>query len=82
MDIKVINQRGCKMENKRFQKYTDYIKNTGGEPKVSWFIDDWEPIGAIVLNDMLKEGLIDITVGTISKGDEEQRIVSKQPKGV
>ena len=58
-----------------FSKYIDYIKNTGGNPKISWFISDWEPIGEMVLGDMLKEGLIDITLGTVAPGDEEQRIV-------
>ena len=57
-----------------FDKYLKYIKNTGGEPKLSWFIADWEPIGELILSNMLKAKLIEITPGTISPGDEEQRI--------
>lgn len=56
-----------------FSKYIEYIKNTGGSPKVSWFIDDWEPIGETVLNDMLKAGLIAITKDKY----ENQRVVLK-----
>jgi len=41
-----------------FQKYLDYIKNTGGSPKISEFDEDWEPIGPLLRKDMAKAGLI------------------------
>ena len=41
-----------------FQKYLDYIKNTGGSPKVSEFDEDWEPIGQRVREDMKRAGLV------------------------
>ena len=47
------------MENEKFQKYLDYIANTGGKPKIVWFDDDWEPIGSMVRKDMKALGLIE-----------------------
>lgn len=44
-----------------YQKYLDYIKNTGGSPTIEMFDDDWEPIGPMVRRDMLKAGLIEVT---------------------
>lgn len=41
-----------------FTKYIQYIKNTGGTPKESDFIYDWEPIGEMVLMDMRAANLI------------------------
>ena len=49
-----------------FEKYLQYIKNTGGSPKVEWFDDDWEPIGPKVRADMVKAGLIKIENGIIT----------------
>lgn len=31
------------------QQYLDYIKNAGGSVSKKDFVEDWEPIGAIVL---------------------------------
>jgi len=36
-----------------YQKYIDYIKNTGGSPTVEMFKEDWEPIGEKILTRML-----------------------------
>jgi hypothetical protein len=41
-----------------FQKYLDYIRNTGGNPKIAWFDADWEPIGPQVRKQMKDAGLI------------------------
>ncbi|NLG18897.1 MAG: hypothetical protein GX556_16350 [Fibrobacter sp.] len=41
-----------------FQRYLEYITNTGGCPKVDQFDEDWEPIGPCVREDMKKAGLI------------------------
>lgn len=41
-----------------FDIYIEYIKNTGGEPLIKFFDDDWEPIGPMVRRDML---LADVT---------------------
>ncbi len=41
-----------------YQKYLEYIKNTGGNPKVSEFDEDWEPIGPRVREDMKRIGLV------------------------
>ena len=49
----------------QFQKYIDYIKNTGGHPNVEWFVSDWEPIGETVLKDMEKAGVIRILDGKV-----------------
>ena len=42
----------------RYQRYIDYIKNTGGSPKVEWFDDAWAPIGLMVRRDMHQARLI------------------------
>ena len=41
-----------------YAKYTDYIKNAGGQPLVAWFDDDWSPIGPQVRQSMTDAGLI------------------------
>lgn len=41
-----------------FKQYLDYIENTGGNPKVEHFDEDFEPIGPMVRRDMLVNGLI------------------------
>jgi len=41
-----------------FKQYLDYIKNTGGNPTVEGFDDDYEPIGPMVRRDMEQAGLI------------------------
>ena len=48
--------------NERFQKYLDYIDNTGGHPTIAEFDEDWEPIGPMVRRDLEAAGLIE-TVG-------------------
>jgi len=48
-----------------FKKYIDYIKNTGGNPLISEFDEDWEPIGEIVRRDMKKANLIQEIDGRI-----------------
>ncbi len=45
-------------EDNRFVKYIDYIKNTGGNPKIEWFDEDWEPRGPTVRKDLIAAGLI------------------------
>lgn len=45
--------------NIRFEQYLQYIHNTGGKPLVSWFDNDWEPIGPIVRQGMEKADLIE-----------------------
>ena len=48
-----------------YQQQIDYIKNTGGNPKVEWFDDDHEPIGPILREAMISEGLIKESDGKI-----------------
>lgn len=42
----------------RFQKYIEYIKNTGGSSRVELFDDDWKPIGPMVRRDMHQARII------------------------
>lgn len=42
----------------KFERYIQYIKNTGGSPKIEWFDDDWEPIGPQLRKDMAEANLI------------------------
>lgn len=41
-----------------YKQYLDYIRNTGGKPKVEHFDEDWEPIGPMLRKDMKAAGLI------------------------
>ncbi len=41
-----------------YEKYIEYIKRTGGSPKIKWFDDDFEPIGKTIRKEMKKAGLI------------------------
>ena len=36
------------MSAEYFKIYIEYIKNTGGSPLITWFDEDWEPIGPMV----------------------------------
>lgn len=45
---------------KRFTQYIDYIQNCGEKCLVSWFDNDWKPIGNMVRKDMGIAGLIKI----------------------
>ena len=44
-----------------FDKYLEYIDNTGGEPTIEQFDEDWEPIGPIVRMDMIEAGVATMT---------------------
>lgn len=44
----------------RFDKYIQYIKNTGEKCMVDWFDEDWEPIGPRIRYNMKEDGLIKI----------------------
>uniref|UniRef100_A0A6M3K7T3 Uncharacterized protein n=1 Tax=viral metagenome TaxID=1070528 RepID=A0A6M3K7T3_9ZZZZ len=43
--------------NPYYQKFLDYIRNTGGHPSMEQFDVDWEPIGPRVRKDLLRLGL-------------------------
>jgi len=47
------------------KKYIDYIKRSGGNPKIEWFDEDWEPIGPTLREDMKSKGLIKEVDGKI-----------------
>lgn len=40
------------------KKYLEYIKNTGGNPKISHFDEDWEPVGPQVRKALVEAKLI------------------------
>ena len=44
--------------NVKYQKYLEYIRNSGGSPSIEWFDEDWEPIGLLVREQMKVAGLI------------------------
>ena len=46
----------------RFKQYIQYIQNAGSAATPDNFIDDWEPIGFMVLNDMKQDGLINLPI--------------------
>ena len=46
--------------NETEKRAIEYIKNTGGNPKVDWFDEDHEPIGPMLRKQLIKEGLIRI----------------------
>lgn len=45
---------------KKYSKYIKYIENMGEKCLISWFNDDWQPIGNMILNKMENAGLIHI----------------------
>ena len=55
------------------QGFLDYIENTGGNPSVVHFDEDWEPIGHLVRADMEKGGLIRVQDGVITDITKEER---------
>lgn len=50
-----------------YQKYLDYIDNTGGSPKVEHFDEDWEPIGPDLRKRMTEANLIEEREGKLYK---------------
>lgn len=50
----------------RHREHIDYIANTGGNPKISWFDEDHDPIGPRVRLDMVECGIITEHEGRIS----------------
>jgi len=58
-----------------YQRYLDYITNTGGSPKIEWFDDDWEPIGPMIRRDLKEAKLIREYDGKIFRIDAEGRWV-------
>ncbi len=53
------------MTEERWDRYIQYIKNTGGSPKIEEFDDDWDPIGPMLRQDMLAVLLIEERDGKI-----------------
>ncbi len=50
-----------------YQKYLDYINNTGGEISTDAFDEDWEPIGEQIRSDLKEMGLITETDGIVRR---------------
>jgi hypothetical protein len=55
----------------RLQQYLDYIDNTGGEPHVVWFDEDWDPIGPLVRKDLVLAGLVTVDRGFIRRVEDD-----------
>lgn len=55
-----------------YQKYLEYIKNTGGSPSITQFDDDWEPIGPRVREDMKRLGLVFEVDGRLKVAESQQ----------
>lgn len=43
---------------KRLEKYIQYIKNTGGNVTAEIFIEDWFPVGEMVLRELIEMGAV------------------------
>ena len=56
--------------NPYYQKYLDYVTNTGGSPTVDQFDEDWEPVGEMVRNDLVAQMLITISDNIIELRDQ------------
>ena len=56
-------------------KALQYVTNTGGEVKVTWFLDDFEPIGGNLIDELLEKKWITINddVITLTDTGEEAR---------
>ena len=44
--------------SERFKQFLEYIENTGGNAKKEHFIEDWEPIGGRVLEELADDDLV------------------------
>jgi len=49
-----------------FDKYIEYIGNTGGSVTEEQFDDDWEPIGPMVRADLIRLHMINVIDGNIT----------------
>jgi predicted ThiF/HesA family dinucleotide-utilizing enzyme len=48
--------------SEHLQKYVQYIKNTAHVPlRTDWFDDDWEPVGPMVREQLVKANLITVS---------------------
>ena len=57
---------------KDYSLYLEYIQNTGGNPKISHFDEDWEPIGPLLRKEMKNKHLIYEENGKIKESNHEQ----------
>jgi hypothetical protein len=48
-----------------YKVYLDYIKNTGGSPLITYFDNDFEPIGSSLRRDMILHNLVEEKDGRI-----------------
>jgi hypothetical protein len=54
-------------------KYVQYMKNVGGRISIGAFNDDWEPIGGILLDNLINNGDViieDLQVVLVEKGND------------
>lgn len=42
----------------KYQEYISYINNTGGNPSIENFDEDWQPVGEMVRSNLKREGII------------------------
>ncbi len=66
-------ERGGEM-NSYYKQYLKYIKNTDGHATLENFIEDWEPIGQTVWNDLIRFKSVEIIGNKIyltKKGEEQ-----------
>ena len=49
----------------KYKQYLQYIKNTGTNPDISWFDEDFEPIGPTIREEMVSANLIEEVDGKI-----------------
>ncbi len=59
--------------NPYYKQYLEYIRNTGGSPTKQMFIEDWEPIGQAVIDDLLRLKLIMIKDNKIVLTDQGRK---------
>ena len=60
------------------RKYIEYIRNTGGEPTLAWFDEDWEPVGPTVRADLLNEGVAEESDGKIRLTEAGRRALEQE----
>lgn len=44
---------------KSYSKYLTYIKNAGGSVSRDNFREDWEPIGGMIMCELIEKGLVE-----------------------
>ncbi len=63
------------MISKNLMKYVAYIQSTGGQPTLSEFDEDWEPIGPMLRADLILAEAITEVSGRVILTDKAKQML-------